>query len=462
MDTKLTDKAQSALRAPEVNGSESSCSAGSAICYRMEPLKQLSSHCPHAVTGATACPAPADGNRMPPCLLSSQSHSIVDLESAHRLALMVTPELSDSVTDQIWEAVSTIRAILKQQAVPMEVTAQTVFLRRAEDAEACRRLFAAYYGDRAPVTTYVAQPPCGGQALAIEAWALGGPGVVIQHPYPDVVTIEYDGLRWVHTGGIVPHNERAYDQGKQAFDEAARRLRSVGSTFHDVVRAWLYMGGITQADESSGVERYRELNRARTDFFAEQEACGQLQIRRDGRDFYPASTGIGTYGQGLSLGCMALHTDRSDVRLLPLENPQQTSAFHYEQKFSVKSPKFSRAMAVIIGDYVTTWISGTASIVNSETVHPGDAARQTEQTIENIQRLISRENFARHGISGAGATLDDLAKIRVYVKHEEDFETCRAVCERRFGLLPAIYAHADVCRPDLLVEIEGVAFSRLS
>ena len=99
--------------------------------------------------------------------------------------------------------------------------------------------------------------------------------------------------------------------------------------------------------------------------------------------------------------------------------------------------------------------------MNSETVHPGDAARQTEQTIENIQRLISRENFARHGISGAGATLEDLAKIRVYVKREEDFETCRAVCERRFGPLPAIYAHADVCRPDLLVEIEGVAFSRL-
>ena len=117
-------------------------------------------------------------------------------------------------------------------------------------------------------------------------------------------------------------------------------------------------------------------------------------------------------------------------------------------------------MAVVIGNYVTTWISGTASIVNSESVHPGDAAMQTEQTIDNIEHLIARENFARHGVPGAGAELSDLAKLRVYVKRPEDYEACREVCERRFGSLPTIYAQADVCRPELLVEIEGVAFSR--
>jgi enamine deaminase RidA (YjgF/YER057c/UK114 family) len=118
-------------------------------------------------------------------------------------------------------------------------------------------------------------------------------------------------------------------------------------------------------------------------------------------------------------------------------------------------------MAVAIGDYVTTWISGTASIVNSESVHRGDVARQTEQTIDNIEDLISRENFERHGMEGAGARLHDLAKVRVYLKRAEDYERCRAICERRFGPLPIIYAQADVCRPELLVEIEGVAFSRL-
>jgi enamine deaminase RidA (YjgF/YER057c/UK114 family) len=111
---------------------------------------------------------------------------------------------------------------------------------------------------------------------------------------------------------------------------------------------------------------------------------------------------------------------------------------------------------------VTIWVSGTASILDSETVHPGDVEKQTEQTIDNIERLISPENLQRHGLAGAGAKLTDLAKIRVYVKRQEDYEKCREVCQRRFGALPSIYAQADVCRSELLVEIEGVAFSTVS
>ena len=118
-------------------------------------------------------------------------------------------------------------------------------------------------------------------------------------------------------------------------------------------------------------------------------------------------------------------------------------------------------MAVRIGDYVTTWVSGTASILNSETVHRGDVEKQTEQTIDNIERLIGAENFARHGMAGAGARLSDMAKVRVYVKRPQDYEKCRAVCQRRFGEVPTIYADAEVCRSELLVEIEGVTFSRI-
>jgi enamine deaminase RidA (YjgF/YER057c/UK114 family) len=115
---------------------------------------------------------------------------------------------------------------------------------------------------------------------------------------------------------------------------------------------------------------------------------------------------------------------------------------------------------LVLGDYVTTWISGTASIVNAETRHVGNAERQTEQTIENIERLIAPENFVLHGVNGAGAGLRDLAKVRVYLKRAEDLAKCRAICERRLGSVPSIYAVADICRPDLLVEIEGVAFAR--
>ena len=430
----------------------------SPLCYRMEPAKRMLVR--HKDARDRALPPTGDIPSVPPCLLCDQQHSVVDLEKICRVALMVTPEGTGDVTDEAWEAISTIRAILKQQPSPMTVTMQTVFLRRAEDEAVCRRLFEAYYGDRLPATSFVIQPPCGGQSLAIEAWALGGKNADIQFISPNVVSAAYDGLRWIHIGGITPPKNvtSPYEQSRHVFEEMVARLDLAEASFRDVVRTWLYIGGITEIQ--NGIERYRELNRARTDVFNTQHAKGRMPVGSNDQVCYPASTGIGMSSPGLDIGCLALQSDRDDVLLLSLENPQQTAAFDYDPSFSVKSPKFSRAMAVMIGNYVTTWISGTASIVNSESIHLGDAAMQTEQTIDNIENLIARENFARHGVNGAGAELSDLAKVRVYVKHPEDYEACREVCERRFGSLPTIYAQADVCRSELLVEIEGVTFSR--
>lgn len=437
-----------------------------AVCYRMQPAREMftGGFCSHV------CDITAGGlaNHMPPCLLSEQQHTVVEFGDTHRTVLMITPQAAGRAIDQAWEAVSTVRVILNQQPVPMSLSMQTVFVRRAEDIAAFRNLFEAYYGKDMPPTSFVVQPPCGGQALAIEAWAVGGEQVEIQHPAADVLTVTHDDLRWIHIAGVVAPEPTtdAYGQAAALFAELTKRLALCGASFQDIPRVWLYQGGITHSEPSLDspdlVQRYQEMNRARTDYFEEMQAWGLMNVNQKGNVIYPASTGIGMAGGGLTLSCLGLQTRRSDVRLIALENPQQTSAFDYARRFSAKSPKFSRAMAAVIGDYLTTWISGTASILNSKTVHTGDIESQTHQTIDNIERLIAAENFALHGASGAGAELSDLAKVRVYVKHLDDFEKCRAVCRQRLGDLPTIYAQADVCRSDLLVEIEGVAFSRIA
>ncbi|MBK8040789.1 MAG: dioxygenase [Verrucomicrobiaceae bacterium] len=404
----------------------------------------------------------AAGLEFPPHLIGEQHHTVIDLGSVKRLVMMVTPEGGGAFRDEAWEAVSTIRAILRQQSVPMEVTMQTVFVRDRADVPVLELLFKAYYGERMPLTLFVVQPPCEGRGLAIEAWAVSTDTAKVEYHNEHLVTVNYGDMRWVYASGGSLHREgrTAYEQSLEAFQNLQQSLKTVGASFEDVVRVWLYQGCITE--EVDGVERYRELNRARTDFFANIPFDHRrIPMAKNGHAIYPASTGIGTHCHGLITACMALQTNRQDVALLPLENPLQVSAFDYPKEYSAKSPKFARAMAVRAGEFVTTWISGTASIVNSETVFKGDAVGQTEQTLTNIEKLIAPENFARLGWEDAGATLDDLAKIHVYVKHAEDFEKVRAVCERRLGRLPAIYAVADVCRPDLLVEIEGVAFSRI-
>ena len=427
-------------------GSGESCAVASEDCQPGESMKSV----------------PGAGVLQAGSFLAGQHHTVIGYGNIKRLAIMVTPECGGNVRDQAWETVSMMRAILRLQDEPMALTMQTVFVAEASDVPAIRKLFEAYFDEGMPLTLFVVQPPCDGAALAVEAWAISTRNASVGYHGPHLVTIEHDDLRWVYAsaGQIHQPGRSAYEQSQEAFDRLGSTMRLVGVPFRDVVRIWLYQGGITEIEEET--ERYRELNRARTDFFdgVDFSSC-PLVKQQQGKGIFPASTGIGTREHGLVVTALSVQTEREDVEILSLENPQQMSAFDYPKEYSAKSPKFSRAMAIRIGDHLTTWVSGTASIVNAETVHPGDVVKQTHQTLDNIENLIATENFSRLGWEGVGAKLEELAKIRVYVRRPEDYEKCRAVCEERLGLVPSVYAIADVCRPDLLVEIEGVTFSQV-
>ncbi|MDA1273988.1 MAG: Rid family hydrolase [Verrucomicrobia bacterium] len=402
----------------------------------------------------TPCGLPCDLNPGP------ERHAILELGNLARLALIALPGRRGSFAQQAEELFAQVVCILGRQPTLLAATTLMVFLRDASDEAACRQIVQAWFGAAPPVTTFVAQPPCNGAALGVELWAVGGTGVTVSRFGPDLLTVESEGIRWIHCGGIRSPEGGAdgpHAEALSAFTEMERRLARAGVIFGQVVRTWLYVNQITQGED--GRQRYQELNRARSDFYAKFHFGQKARTLSTAGMIYPASTGIGTNGPHMEMACLALDSDRPDVFLVPLENPQQTPAYEYRAGYSPRPPKFSRAMAAVQGHFVSTLVSGTASIVNSRTCHPGDILRQTEQTLENIERLIAPENFARHGLPAAGATLSDIAKLRVYVKHPEDYEACREVCERRLPRVPAIYLRADICRPDLLVEIEAVAFS---
>ena len=386
--------------------------------------------------------------------------SVVDLGKSSRVSLMLTPEAQGDFREQAEKTLAAVGAILQKAPHKMAVTSQTVFLRDGADQAACEAIFARHYGKKAPLTSFVVQPPCSGAALALEAWGISGQGVGVERFGTKALAISYDGVRWVHCAGINSNEAGAYAQTMHVLRQMQETLKRAGTDFGHVVRTWFCLGRIT--GEEDGTQRYMELNRARSDFYDEVRFSCSLPVPTIPQGIYPASTGIGMTGGGLVASCLSFQTHRKDAFLLPLENPLQTPAYAYPPKYSVKSPKFARAKALVLGNYVTTWISGTASVVHSETRYSGDVDHQTNQTIDNIERLIASENFSFHGIKGAGATLQDIAKIRVYLRRIEDFATCKAICERRFGPVPAIYAVADICRPELLVEIEGVAFSSYS
>jgi enamine deaminase RidA (YjgF/YER057c/UK114 family) len=335
---------------------------------------------------------------------------------------------------------------------------QTVFVDEHVPIKRCRRLIRAFHGDALPPTAYVRQRPCDGRLLAIEAW--GEAGARIDRVAEGLAVASHADVAWVHCAGVSPQtsSEGVYDRSLSAFRALQSLLGRGGVRFEQVLRTWLYLGDIVGREDEA--VRYTELNRARADFFDRMAFLADRQpARQRGRAVYPASTGIGTRGRDVLMGCVALATPRRDVWAVPLENPRQTSAFDYAARYSPKSPKFSRGLALAQDGHALVFISGTASITRSETRHVGDPEAQAHEVLDNIEALIAADNLDRHGLPGLGATLDSLARAHVYVKRPEHYPLVRAVCEARLGEVPLLYTVADVCRPDLLVEIEGIAFA---
>lgn len=390
-------------------------------------------------------------------------YSVVDLSDVRHIFAAAVPRRGDSLHAQAQDALETIEAVICDEGVWGSIVKQAVFYSNPEHLHELRQIMNDFYGPELPATTYVPQRPCDGKFLSIEALGIGrGYGEVeIDRRNEHVVIARHHGVSWVHCAQIVPRNGAAsvYGRSLSCFRQMRELLAAEGVPFDHVIRTWLYLGDIVGPERDT--QRYKELNRARADYFRNYDFGRDLVPMTHHGTVYPASTGIGTDNHDVIMSCIAFQSDRDAIVGVPLENPRQTSAFAYEKHYSPQSPKFSRAMALSCGQFSTIFISGTASITDSETQHVGDVAAQTTETLDNIEALISEDNLARHGLPGLGTTLDGLAFARVYIKHPQDYPLVRGICEARLGELPMIYAVADVCRDDLLVEIEGVAWANL-
>jgi enamine deaminase RidA (YjgF/YER057c/UK114 family) len=398
-------------------------------------------------------------------------HSVVELNDVCHVFVTVVPRVGGTLRDQTRDALEGIAAVMRAEGATGAVIHQAVFLADYASIPACRQIVRGFYGRDVPATSYIAQPPCEGRSrlnpwegkrVAIEAMGLGRgrDKVAIQRISDQVVVTRQNGVAWVYADHAVPRTSAGgvYEKTICTYQHLRRLLPDAGVRLDQVVRTWLYLGDIV--DDDGPIQRYKELNRARADFYQHVPFLADRLPEGYNGPAFPASTGIGTTGRSMSLSALAVVSDNDNVVAVPLENPRQTAAYKYSTSYSPTSPKFSRGLALCQGEDATLFISGTASITNSETRHDEDIVAQTHETLDNISALIAEENLSRHGLPGRGTTLEGLGVVRVYVKRPRVWSLVRAACEQRLGAVPATYVMADVCRPDLLVEIEGIAFSR--
>jgi enamine deaminase RidA (YjgF/YER057c/UK114 family) len=165
--------------------------------------------------------------------------SHVDLGKLARLALLITPKSRGSFVEQARESFDALDLALSHQPVPMTVTVQTVFLRDPADLPAYEALANARWAGEMPALTFVIQPPCDGAALAVESWAIGGEAVRIERHAHGVLSVQYDGVRWICCGSGIgqPQNGAGvYDQTARALEQMKAALDSAGSSYQHVVR----------------------------------------------------------------------------------------------------------------------------------------------------------------------------------------------------------------------------------
>lgn len=279
----------------------------------------------------------------------------------------------------------------------------------------------------------------GGEAL-LECWVLpeGAPMQAGAH----------EGIAWRRSGdllfgvvdvpeaGVLPDPGRSRMQ-QAAFEAYARIFRLLDAQgLPHLWRLWNYMAEIN--GEADGLERYRQFNMGRGDAF---EAGARSVVGR-----VPAACALGVASGPLTVAFLAGPTP-----IVPVENPRQVSAFLYPDRYGPRSPTFSRAALVHPPGQEILFVSGTASIVGHQTVHVGDVRAQTAESLDNIEAVLAEASSqARSGRFALG----DLG-YRAYVRHPADLATVREVVAQRLGDAPVSYVLADVCRSDLLVEIEG-------
>ena len=237
-----------------------------------------------------------------------------------------------------------------------------------------------------------------------------------------------------------PHADAAI-----AAERLYRRLieQLADSRYPYPLRLWNYFPAINLGDGDE--ERYRRfcIGRGRA---LDRAGLSDAQMC--------AATAIGTAadaGGSVGMQVVALVGARPGVSI---ENPRQVSAWNYPKQYGPRQPAFARATGIRLDqERAGLLVSGTASVVGHVTAHPHDVLAQTEEAASNLEALLEHAAGAmrRPALAQFGAA----SLARVYVRRPEDWPRIEPLLRARWPQLKLCALQGDVCRDDLMVEIEA-------
>ncbi len=202
------------------------------------------------------------------------------------------------------------------------------------------------------------------------------------------------------------------------------------SLLGNALRAWVFVRDIDN--------HYQGMVKARKEFFRNEGLSPETR--------FIASTGIEGKSKETStlVSLDALAISNLDPRqIIRIEAREHLNPTH---EYGVT---FERGTRVDFGDRSHLYISGTASIDKyGHTLYPHDIEKQTERMIENVEALLKSQK----------SKMEDFVYLIVYLRNPTDAKTVRDILRTK-GLdrLPLLMVEGAVCRPEWLVEMEGVA-----
>ncbi len=293
------------------------------------------------------------------------------------------------------------------------------------------------WGDHRPIITFVAQPTLDSE-LVIEVHRVEGEfhcrnyegrgrSISIFRPFGE--------MRFIGElqGDVV---SQSIEQQSEYVFAAAREI--LGETEpNKIVRQWNYIERITELEGEN--QHYQLFNNARSNFY------GSCSWERG----YPAATGIGVLRGGILVDMDVIIPIDDSCKITPIDNKLQVAAHAYSEEVLIdanankSTPKFERAKSFEVDGVKLTYISGTAAIEGERSLSKNSASEQTIETLRIIDQLIDSQ--------------EEIVLLRIYIKNESDYYSVRQAVEQTIDHpIATVYLNADVCREELLVEIEGV------
>ena len=238
---------------------------------------------------------------------------------------------------------------------------------------------------------------------------------------------EDEHTRTCRLRGILPANLKASRtaQTHSAFQIMEAALEENGFRFTDTVRTWIYLDRL--------LDWYVDFNRVRNTFFDETDIFSHM---------VPASTGIGAsnpFGAAIMMDVLAIQPKTDLVKIKAVNSPLQNPALDYKSSFS-------RAVELKFPTHRSLLISGTASIdPDGKTAYQGDPEKQIRLTMDVVKALLESRAMDWSDLFRGIAYFKDMDYLHIYRRIAEELGIPR---------FPLAVSHADVCRDDLLFEIE--------